>query len=60
MKEFLEEQGFKSLLNRMTGGGGEQQTGAETVTINDVMAAMEPKKPPVAEPEKIQCRPVAI
>ena len=44
LKEFLEDQGFKSLLNRMIGGGGgAQQTGA--TVRNDVMAAMEPKRP---------------
>src|SRR5207253_7558264 len=37
LKEFLEDQGFKSLLNRMTGsGGGAQQTGA--TVRNDGMA----------------------
>ena len=51
LKEFLEEQGFKSLLTRMTGGA--QQTGA--TVRNDVMAAMEPKRPAApAEPEKIE------
>jgi DNA polymerase-1 len=50
LKDFLEDQGFKSLLNRMIGGGA-QQTGA--TVRNDVMAAMEPKKPAAAEPEKI-------
>ncbi len=51
LKEFLEDQGFKSLLNRMTGGA--QQTGA--TVRNDVMAAMEPKRPAApAEPEKIE------
>src|SRR5215212_9109001 len=44
LKEFLEDQGFKSLLNRMTGGA--QQTGA--TVRNDVMAAMEPKRAPQA------------
>jgi DNA polymerase-1 len=51
LKEFLEEQGFKTLLNRMI--GGPQQTGA--TVRNDVMAAMEPKRPAApAEPEKIE------
>jgi DNA polymerase-1 len=51
LKEFLEDQGFKTLLNRMTGGG--QQTGA--TVRNDVMAAMEPKRPAApAEPDKIE------
>src|SRR3954470_23969628 len=49
LKEFLEEQGFKSLLNRMTGGA--QQTGA--TVRNDVMAAMDPKRSPTAEAETI-------
>jgi DNA polymerase I len=50
LKEFLEDQGFKSLLNRMIGGGGgAQQTGA--TVRNDVMAAMEPRRAaaPIAE-----------
>src|SRR5947199_1318958 len=51
LKEFLEEQGFKSLLTRMT-GAGPQQIGA--TVRNDVMAAMEAKKPAAAEPEKIE------
>src|SRR4051795_13180447 len=51
LKEFLEEQGFKTLLNRMI--GGPQQTGA--TVRNDVMAAMEAKRPAApAEPEKIE------
>src|SRR4051812_17045627 len=52
LQEFLEDQGFKSLLNRMIGGGGgAQQTGA--TVRNDVMAAMEPKRP-APEPEQIE------
>ena len=51
LEEFLAEQGFKSLLNRLHGGGA-QQTGA--TVRNDVMAAMEAKKPAAAEPEKIE------
>src|SRR5215208_8329649 len=51
LRAFLEEQGFKSLLTRMTGGGA-QQIGA--TVRNDVMAAMEPKKPAAAEPETIE------
>src|SRR5436305_5923006 len=38
LEEFLADQGFKTLLNRMT-GAGPQQTGA--TVRNDVMAAME-------------------
>ena len=48
---FLADQGFKSLLNRLHGGGA-TQTGA--TVRNDVMAAMEPKRAPTAEPEKIE------
>jgi DNA polymerase-1 len=53
LEEFLADQGFKSLLNRLH-GGGPQQTGA--TVRNDVMAAMEPKKaaPAQAGPEKIE------
>src|SRR4051794_6267574 len=40
LKEFLEEQGFKSLLNRMV-GGGPSSTGA--TVRNDVMAALDRK-----------------
>ncbi len=48
---FLADQGFKSLLNRLHGGGA-TQTGA--TVRNDVMAAMEPKGTPTVEPEKIE------
>ena len=51
LEEFLADQGFKSLLNRLHGGGA-QQTGA--TVRNDVMAAMDAKKPAAAEPEKIE------
>jgi DNA polymerase-1 len=50
LEEFLADQGFKSLLNRLHGGGA-QQTGA--TVRNDVMAAMETQTPAAAEPEKI-------
>jgi len=52
LREFLEDQGFKTLQQRMV-GGGPQQTGA--TVRNDVMAAMEPKKPtgPVAEKAEV-------
>jgi DNA polymerase-1 len=53
LEEFLADQGFKSLLNRLHGGGGgAQQTGA--TVRNDVMAAMEPKKPAAPATEKIE------
>ena len=51
LKEFLEDQGFKSLLNRMTGGGA-QQTGA--TVRHDVMAALEPKQQGPAPAEQIE------
>jgi DNA polymerase-1 len=41
LREFLEDQGFKSLLNRLS--GTPQQTGA--TVRNDVMAAVEAKRP---------------
>src|SRR3954452_1414608 len=50
LEEFLSDQGFKSLLNRLHVGGA-TQTGA--TVRNDVMAAMEPKRVPSAGPEKI-------
>src|SRR6185436_11993812 len=50
LQEFLEEQGFKSLLNRLTGGGspsgGRSSSGGG---INAVMASLEPKAAPAAE-----------
>src|SRR6476469_1722918 len=53
LAEFLADQGFKTLLARlMGGGGGAAQTGA--TVRNDVMAAMEPKRPAAAEPENIE------
>jgi DNA polymerase-1 len=53
LKEFLEDQGFKSLLNRlMSGGTAARQKGA--AVINDVMAAMEPAISTAMEPEKIE------
>ncbi len=42
LRGFLEDQGFKSLLNRLN--GSVQQTGA--TVRNDVMAAMEPRRSP--------------
>src|SRR4051812_43776988 len=54
LQAFLEDQGFKALVNRLlSGGGSAQQTGA--TVRNDVMAALD-KKPATtpAEPEKIE------
>jgi DNA polymerase-1 len=52
LQAFLEDMGFKSLLNRLTGGGsvGRSSSGGG---INDVMAAMSPTAAP-AEPENIK------
>ena len=50
LEEFLSDQGFKSLLNRLHGAGA-QQSGA--TVRNDVMAAMEPRRAPTSEPETI-------
>ena len=54
LAEFLADQGFKTLLNRLTTGGSVPPAGRSSSGggINDVMAAMEPKK--AAEPEKIE------
>lgn len=50
LKEFLEEQGFKSLLARLTGGGpagsGRSSSGGG---IHDVMASLQPKAAPTPE-----------
>src|SRR3954471_18760151 len=58
LQAFLEDQGFKSLLNRLLSGGGAlAPTGRSSsgAGFNDVMAAMEPKRPAApAEPEKIE------
>jgi DNA polymerase-1 len=51
LKNFLEDQGFKSLLNRLMGGGA-QQTGA--TVRHDVMAALEAKPKGPAPAEQIE------
>ena len=45
LKAFLEDQGFKSLLNRLTGGGA-SSGGARPI---DVMASVQPAQPPEKE-----------
>jgi DNA polymerase-1 len=50
LREFLEDQGFKSLLNRLN--GAPQQTGA--TVRNDVMAVIEAKRAPTPGPETIE------
>ena len=44
LQAFLEDQGFKSLLNRLIGGGAAAGRSSSGGGINDVMAAMEPKR----------------
>src|SRR4051794_19187028 len=51
LAEFLADQGFKALLARLM-GGTPTQTGA--TVRNDVMAAMDRKPAPAAEPENIE------
>jgi DNA polymerase-1 len=53
LQAFLEDQGFKSLLNRLlTGGSSLPQKGA--AVINGVMTSTEAKAPAAPEPEKIE------
>jgi DNA polymerase-1 len=51
LREFLEDQGFKSLLNRLNGGGPVQGRSSSGGGIHDVMASLEKKPggPPPAE-----------
>ncbi|MEA3059635.1 MAG: polymerase, partial [Sphingomonadales bacterium] len=51
LREFLEDQGFKSLLNRLNGGGPAQGRSSSGGGINDVMASLDrkPAGPPAAE-----------
>jgi DNA polymerase-1 len=53
LQEFLADQGFKTLLNRLISGGSVPAAGRSSsgAGYNDVMASTEPKK--LAEPEKI-------
>jgi DNA polymerase-1 len=54
LREFLTDQGFKSLLNRLDSGGsvpaGRSSSGGG---FNNTMAAMETPRAPTSEPEKI-------
>jgi DNA polymerase-1 len=55
LKAFLEDQGFKSLLNRMTGGGGPTAGRSSSGGgFNDVMASLEPKSSGPAPAEQIE------
>jgi len=51
LREFLEDQGFKSLLNRLNGGGPVQGRSSSGGGIHDVMASLDkkPAGPPPAE-----------
>jgi DNA polymerase I len=53
LREFLEDQGFKSLLNRLTGGGPVQGRSSSGGGINAVMTALEPKLSGPAPAERI-------
>jgi DNA polymerase-1 len=54
LQEFLADQGFKTLLNRLISGGSVPAAGRSSsgAGYNEVMASVEPKK--LAEPEKIE------
>jgi DNA polymerase-1 len=54
LREFLEDQGFKSLLNRLNGGGPVQGRSSSGGGINDVMASLEKKPPDPAPAEQIE------
>jgi len=54
LREFLEDQGFKSLLNRLSSGGPVQGRSSSGGGINDVMAALDRKPAAAAEPENIE------
>jgi DNA polymerase-1 len=53
LREFLEDQGFKSLLNRLNGGGPVQGRSSSGGGINDVMASMDKKPAGPAPAEQI-------
>jgi len=53
LKEFLEDQGFKSLLNRLTGGGGPTAGRRSSGGGIDLTAATIAATPTAAEPEEI-------
>ncbi len=54
LREFLEDQGFKSLLNRLDGGGPVQGRSSSGGGINDVMASLDSKAPGTALAEQIE------
>src|SRR6476469_694547 len=54
LREFLEDQGFKSLLNRLNGGGPAPGRGSSGGGINDVMVSLEMKPSGPAPAEQIE------
>ncbi|MFL6722155.1 MAG: DNA polymerase I [Sphingomonas sp.] len=54
LREFLEEQGFKSLLNRLNGGGPVQGRSSSGGGINGVMASLDRKPSEPAPAEQIE------
>ena len=54
LREFLEDQGFKSLLNRLNGGGPVQGRSSSGGGINDVMASLDKKPAGPAPAEQIE------
>jgi DNA polymerase I len=54
LREFLEDQGFKSLLNRLNGGGPVQGRSSSGGGINDVMASLDRKPAGPAPAEQIE------
>jgi DNA polymerase-1 len=54
LREFLEDQGFKSLLNRLNGGGPVQGRSSSGGGINGVMASLDKKPSGPAPAEQIE------
>jgi DNA polymerase-1 len=54
LREFLEDQGFKSLLNRLNGGGPVQGRSSSGGGIDGVMASIDKKPPGPAPAEQIE------
>ncbi len=60
LREFLEDQGFKSLLNRLNGGGPVQGRSSSGGGIHDVMASLEQKPSGPAPSRADRRRPIEI
>ena len=54
LRAFLEEQGFKALLNRLNGGGPAPARSSSGAGINMVAAQIDPARGAPAQPEKIE------